>query len=826
MSARTFGIGETVDGDHKRTGEAVTVASADFTTHGVIVGMTGSGKTGLGIVLMEEALLAGIPLIAFDPKGDLGNLLLTFPKLDAPSFEPWVDPSAAQQAGQDVPTFAATQADAWTKGLADWGLGPDRIQALRDAAEFTIFTPGSTSGVPLNIVGSLAAPKGVDPESLNDEIEGFVSGLLGLIGIQADPLSSREHILLSNLLANAWGNGQDLDLATLVAQVAQPPIRKLGVFELDQFFPPKDRTQLAMQLNGLLASPSFSAWGQGVPLDIDHVLQGEGGKPRAAIVSTAHLSDDERQFVTSMILGKLITWMRRQSGTSDLRALVYMDEVAGYAPPNGAPPAKKPILTLLKQARAFGVGLVLATQNPVDVDYKALSNAGTWMVGRLQTEQDRSRLLDGMSSAAGGVDVKAVGDTIAGLGKREFVLRSPGANQPKVFTTRWALSYLRGPITRDQIASLMANAPEKAASASPAASDAPAAAAAETAQPGVSADASDPATGAAAPASPVPPPAPAAPATIGAEDSPVAPQCADGVAVHWIDSAAAWAPTVGATAGTRYEAAAVARVNLVFDDTKTKVRTTQEWEAVLHPLGPAPNPADATVVDYDDRDLLDQAPAGAVYRLPDAPIDKKTFWSKLQKDLVAQLVATQQAHVLQCASLKVVAAPGEAEEAFRARVAQAASDAADKEAAALRTKYEAKLTTEHKQLVAAQEAAGVAEASAKSQRTSAVLSAAGSLLGSFLGGRRNTGTIVRSIGRAASRSTSTGAAGRRVEAAETKVESEQADIERLEAELSSELAAIDAKWKAAADDITPLDIALERADVTVTELVLGWLPVG
>ena len=348
--------------------------------------------------------------------------------------------------------LAAEQATAWREGLAGWGYGPEQIAALRAATDITIYTPGSKAGVPVNLVGSLQAPSTDDDEIVADEIDGYVSGLLGLVGIAADPLSSREHILLANLIQHSWSAGTSLDLAALLAMVQQPPMRKLGVLDLDQFFPAGDRRALAMKLNGLLASPAFAAWGAGQPLDVQSLLYTADGRGRCAIVTTAHLSDDERQFVTSLVLSKLVTWMRRQSGTTDLRALLYMDEVAGYLPPTANPPTKKPIMNLMKQARAFGVGVVLTTQNPVDVDYKALSNAGTWMVGRLQTERDKQRLLDGMSAAAGGVDVAAVGDTISGLAKREFVLRRAGKDQPEVFTTRWAMSYLRGPLTRDQIA--------------------------------------------------------------------------------------------------------------------------------------------------------------------------------------------------------------------------------------------------------------------------------------------------------------------------------------------------------------------------------------
>src|SRR5262245_18364700 len=591
-------LGEYLDPEtRKRNGEPVLLEAADLTTHGVVVGMTGSGKTGLGVVLVEEALLAGIPTLVIDPKGDLGNLLLTFPELRPDEFAPWVE-------GGD-PAEVAKQ---WSDGLAAPGIEPSRIAQLREAAEFTIYTPGSTSGVPLDIVGGLDTPAGsADPETVADEVEGYVSGLLTMVGIDADPLAGKEHILLSNLIHHAWSSGLDIDLAALVGQVQDPPLRKLGVYELDAFYPAKERSKLAATLNGLLASPSFAAWAQGQDIDLDRIVHAQDGRrPACAIVALSHLSDQERQFVVSLLLGKLVTWMRRQPGTDRLRVLVYFDELMGFVPPTAMPPAKKPSLTLFKTARAFGVGLVPATQNPVDVDYKGLSNAGTWMIGRLQTEQDKSRLLDGLSSAAGGVDVAAVGDTIGGLGKREFLMREPGAAAPALFTTRWAMSYLRGPLTREQIATLMAD--RRAA---------------------LGADAAP----AAAPAS-----APGSLAAGAAASDTVAapPPVADGVPVRWLDPAAPWAAQVGAVpGGTRLVPALVTRVALLYDDDKLDLRETEEWEAVLFPLESTVDPAAAVAVDRDDRDLRTEPPAGACYALTDAPLGRAAYFAGAEKGIVA-----------------------------------------------------------------------------------------------------------------------------------------------------------------------------------------------
>lgn len=810
-----FLLGGQIDPTTKqRTETSTLVSSGDLTTHGVIVGMTGSGKTGLGIVLIEEALRAGVPALLIDPKGDLTNLCLTFPNLAPADFEPWVNEGDAAKAGQSVHDFASAQAESWRTGLEGWGLGGQAIGDLRSKVEFTIYTPGSAGGIGVNIVGSLQAPPDMDDhEIVGDEIEGYVSGLLGLVGIEADPLSSREHILLSNLIMNEWSQGRSLDLPTLVGMALTPPIRKLGVFEIDSFFPPKDRTAFAMRLNGLLASPSFGSWMTGEPLDMDALLHTPDGRPRCAIVTTAHLSDEERQFVTTLVLSKLITWMRRQSGTTDLRALLYMDEVAGYLPPTAAPPTKKPIMTLMKQARAFGVGVVLSTQNPVDIDYKALSNAGTWMIGRLQTDRDKMRLLDGMSAASGGVDVAAVGDTISGLGKRQFVLKRAGKDQPELFTTRWAMSYLRGPLTRDQIALLMAErkaaAPEVAAPATPA----------TPAAPGGFAPPSGPAMP--APTTPLP----AAPA-LDPNATALAPKVADGVPVRWIDVAAPWLAVVGGDArGTRFQAAAVARIAARFDDDASGLVHDEEYEVVLTPLRELLDVSAAVAVDHDERDLRTEAPAGATYVLPESKIGTKAFWTKLQRDLVDQLVRSRQLELPANRQLKLVARPGETAEAFATRCLQAADERADAEIAKLKDTYETRFNRLREQLRTAENRADVLKEEREGKRNEEVLSTVGGVLGGIFGGRRRGG-VFGTINKAATKRRQSSAAGARLDAAEDKVQSLSDQLIDLQADLENEVTEIDVRWANLAKQIETVQVPLEKNDVKVTQLVLGWLPVS
>ena len=447
--------------------------SKDLVTHAVCVGMTGSGKTGLCIDLLEEAALDGVPAIAIDPKGDLTNLMLTFPELRPEDFRPWINEDDARAKSLSPDDYAAQQAKLWRDGLAAWGEDGERIRRLRDAAEFAIYTPGSSAGIPISILASFAAPAQAvrdDSELLRDRVTTTASSVLGLLGIAADPIQSREHILIANLLTKAWSAGQGLDLGALITQIQKPPMATVGALDLESFYPAKERAQLAVKINNLLASPGFNAWLEGVPLDVGQLLRSESGKPRVAIVSIAHLSEAERMFFVSLLLNQVLDWARAQSGTTSLRAVLYMDEIFGYFPPVAEPPSKRPLLTLLKQARAFGLGIVLATQNPVDLDYKGLANAGTWFLGRLQTERDKARVLEGLESASAAAhaefDKGEIGKLLSGLSQRIFLMHNVHEDAPVVFESRWAMSYLRGPLTRDQIKRLM-DGKRPAASAAP-----------------------------------------------------------------------------------------------------------------------------------------------------------------------------------------------------------------------------------------------------------------------------------------------------------------------------------------------------------------------
>jgi hypothetical protein len=803
----SFHIGYAIDPATGKAGtDEVVIGSSDLTTHGVVTGMTGSGKTGLGVVLLEEARLAGIPTLVLDPKGDMTNLALVFPDLEPASFRPWVSEADAQAAGVTVDEYAAQQATVWREGLAANGIGPERLQALKSAGDVTIYTPGSTAGVPLNIVGSLDAPPlswDTDAEALRDEIEGTVTGLLALVGIKSDPLSSREHVLLSNLIENAWRAGRNLDLGTLIGEVQNPPIRKLGVFEIDQFFPPADRTKLAFTLNALVASPTFAAWGEGEPLDPQKLLFTPEGKPRCAIVYLAHLSDEERQFVVTLVFSKLVTWMRGQEGTPDLRALAYMDEVFGYVPPSAAPPAKKPILTIFKQGRAFGLGLVLSTQNPVDLDYKAMANAGTWLVGRLQTANDKARVLEGLRSAAGTTDVAELDKAIGGLDKRQFLLVSAKSATPRLLTTRWAMSYLRGPLTKEQLEPLEPAPPEAAPMPPPPA---------------------PPETAATPePAPTVPSAAPAA--ELGADETPIPPPVATGVAVSYLDAAAPWSSTVGALPGaTRLRAFLAARVSLRYDDSTAGVDEQEDFEAVYGPLDAGLDLGSETQVDYDERDFATAPPAGASFVLPQAPVAEAKFFTQTAKDIQRSLVDRRTLELQRNRALKLVSRPGESTDDFAARCDAAAQERADAEAAKIRDRLEAKRDRLDKALAQAQRRVEELDTDTRTRQTTELISGAGAVLGALFGGRRSARSMASAVGSAASRRGMTARTSERRQTAEEKVEATKDDLSELEQEILDEVAEIDERWKATAAEVDTLSIRLEATDVRVLETRLVWVP--
>ena len=459
MTNSKFYLGRAYDPNQQTvTDTQIHYDPADLTTHAVVTGMTGSGKTGLCVILLEEAALQGIPAIIIDPKGDLTNLLLHFPELAPQDFQPWIDADLARRSGKTVEQVAEDASRSWREGLQEWGIPQERVLALKNAAHFTIFTPGSDAGLPVSVLSSLAAPEipwNENREVLREKITSTVTALLGLVGYtDIDPLRSREHILLSNIFENEWSQGKDVELGELVLQTQTPPFDKLGAFPVETFFPAKDRMELAMVLNNILAAPAFETWREGQSLNIGSLLYTENGRPRHNIFYLAHLSDSERMFFVTLLLSAVETWMRTQSGATTLRTLLYMDEIAGYLPPLRNPPSKAPLLRMLKNARAFGLGLLLATQNPVDLDYKALSNAGTWFIGKLQTEQDKARLLDGLEGASSGVSRTDFDKLISSLGKRVFVLHNIHANQPKLFQTRTTMNFLAGPITRNRIRDL------------------------------------------------------------------------------------------------------------------------------------------------------------------------------------------------------------------------------------------------------------------------------------------------------------------------------------------------------------------------------------
>ena len=767
--------------------------SKDLVTHAVCVGMTGSGKTGLCLGLLEEAAIDGIPAIVIDPKGDLGNLLLAFPKLESADFRPWVNADEARTQGIDADELARREAERWKQGLASWSQDGERIQRMLDAADFSIYTPGSSAGLPVSILKSFGAPPAAlleDEELLRERVATTSSSLLGLVGIDADPLSSREHILLATILDKAWRGGEDLDLATLIQRIQTPPVQRVGVFELESFFPSKDRFALAMRINNLLASPSFAAWMEGEPLDIGAALWTKSGKPRISIFSIAHLSESERMFFVSLLLSQTLSWMRTQPGTTSLRALLYMDEIFGFFPPVANPPSKQPLLTLLKQARAYGLGVVLATQNPVDLDYKGLANCGTWFLGRLQTERDKQRVLEGLEGAAAqagsGFDRARMEETLAGLGKRVFLMNNVHESHPVVFETRWTLSYLAGPLTRNQIKTLV----DPRRGGKPLA---PAPAAAQKSAPAATSTAS---TG-----------RPALP--------PEVPQC-------FLPRRSAPPPN----ARLFYLPALYASTSVWFQDQKLGLSTEQKADVILE-LDPAVVALDwnqASPAGVAPEDLEREPEEGAGFGELPVGASKPKSYDAWTKALVDTLYRGLQLELLRSPSLALVSQAGEDERAFRIRLQQAAREERDRAAEKLRSKFAPKSAVLEERLRRAQQQLAKEELEAKEAKVTSFLSIGASLLGAFTGRKALSSTNVsrmasgaRSVGRSLKQ-------GEDVGRAQENIEALRGELQEIEHAFQDELKALEHIYDPLHETLEKLPVRPKKTNITVRTLVLAWMP--
>lgn len=742
----------------------------DLTTHAVCVGMTGSGKTGLCLALLEEAAIDGIPALCVDPKGDLGNLLLTFPELRPSDFEPWVDPAEAERKGRTLAEHAASVAASWREGLAAWGQDGARIARLRDAVDMAIYTPGSSAGLQLRVLDSFHPPgPTADEDSERDQIMAIVSSLLTLLGIDADPVASREHILLSSLLSHAWSEGQSPTLGDLVRAISDPPLAQIGVMDVETFYPSADRQKLALRINGLLASPGFSAWLEGEPLDVGRLLWTAEGKPRVAILSIAHLSEQERMFFVSILLNRVVSWVRAQSGTSSLRAILYMDEVFGFLPPIAEPPSKRPLLTLLKQARAYGFGIVLATQNPVDVDYKALSNCGTWFLGRLQTERDVARVVDGLagaSSAAGQpLDRNRTERLLAGLRSRVFLLHDVHEDGPVLFQSRWAMSYLRGPMTRAEIKRLE---PTREAPP-PRRLDAPGA------------------VGSSAAAS---------------ASRPMPPAGVDEV-------------FVGDEPGT-YEPYLLGEVTLHY------VRASQQldaWErrVVMAPLAEAAPWESAEVMEPSQLAVTEREPPASTFVAPPAGALSAARFRSYAKELESHVYRHCPKTLYHCKALGIWSGPEESRAELAARAQLASRERRDEAIADLRAKLRKKADRVDDRIARARAQVQREQSQYEQQKLQAGISVGATVL-SLLLGRRVVGratTAARGAGRAANERQDLLRAEDRL----AELERERKDLE-AEAERQVQLLQEDPAFER--PEIEEVVVRPRKADIQVTSLKLAW----
>ena len=765
-----------------RLDEPVLYDSKDLVTHAVCVGMTGSGKTGLGIGLIEEAAIDGVPVLAIDPKGDLSNLLLTFPGLSAAEFLPWV-PASDPGGPEATNRAAAAEADTWRAGLAEWGQGPDRIARLRMAADVRVYTPGSRAGTPLALLGALPAGATTEQEDLAARIGSAASSLLALAGIDEPGPQSRAHTLLSTILTT--GSPGQADLPWLVQQIQRPSFERVGVLDLETFYPARERQDLALRFNSILASPGFDVWLSGEAPDIGRLLYTPEGRPRVAIISIAHLDDAQRMLVVALVLDAALDWTRRQSGTSSLRALLYMDEVFGYLPPVANPPSKTPLLTLLKQARAFGVGVVLATQNPVDLDYKALSNTGTWFLGKLQTERDKARVLDGLETLSSGADRAALDQTLSSLRKRVFLMHNVHEREPVIFETRWTLSYLRGPLTREELRRVTGDSRTAAPGTPP---ERPATTAATTAAAGAE--------------------------TVPSVSRPVLPA---GVTELFLPSAE--------SASGRYAGALYGAARVQYTDAKRGIDFTADVQATV------PFANGAVPIDWDRAETT-TVPATALVAappppgphafdaLPSAALTPASY-ARWQKDF-AQWVGRTRSLVLQSApSLKLVSKPGESERDFQLRVTHSAREARDAAVEKLRQRYAPKVQRLTAKLRTAEDAVAREQQQAQQQKLQSAVSIGTTLLGALMGRKA---VSMSTLGRATTAARGVGRSMKEAQDiahAEERVREVQAELKALETELAAEIATLEATATAAVP-LDTIELKPKRGGVDVRLVSLVW----
>ena len=825
-----FYLGREVDAASKeKTDNLLLYDAKDLTTHAMCVGMTGSGKTGLCISLLEEAAMDRIPAIVVDPKGDMTNLLLSFPDMKPQDFEPWVREEDAKAKGITVSELAVNQADTWRNGLASWGIEPERIRVMRETTEFALYTPGSSSGRPLSILRLLNPPSDqvlADNELLAEHVAGTVSSLLSLIGLNVDPLQSREHILIANILHRSWSEEQIMDLPQLIAAIQAPPFNRVGVMNLEDFFPEKDRFSLALSFNNLIASPQFANWLEGESLDIDNLLHTETGKPRISILSISHLNDNERMFFVSLLLNQLVSWTRSQPGTSSLRALFYMDEIFGYFPPVANPPSKQPLLTLLKQARAYGLGIVLTTQNPVDLDYKGLANMGTWFIGRLQTERDKGRLLDGLEGAAAATgsafDRRSMDTLLSGLGKRVFLMNNVHELQPALFETRWAMSYLAGPLMRSQIRELSST---REAVSGQAASTPATQVAGKT----------EPATDVAAAAGTVLADSEAATVTSGEEalqadklPPPVATATGEDGLLGTVQKAPQGIATYyfRADEGGALTPAIYGLAEVHFEDKKNLISTVRE-ENWLSPLQEGLVSVDWTLredLDIRDNDLKTQAPQETSYvALPEAA-QKKTSFTQWERDLKDVIYRQSRLELYHHKTSKLISQPDEPLRDFKIRCEQKQRELRDEAVEDLRDKYKTRLLRAEEKIRKQEQTVAREEDQAKDSKMQTAISVGSTVLGALLG-RKTLSTST--LGRATTAAKSSSRSRRQstdVSRAEESLQVYKDELKTLETELENEVELLQKKYDLDHDEITTIEIAPRKMDIRLKAFALVYLP--